>query len=222
MTRGFKKPNPSSVAQVAVAKKRSKGTLREYAEAILIALILALVIRTFLVQAFKIPSGSMTPTLEIGDHILVNKFIYGFRIPYTRIRLLPFTEPKRGDVIVFVYPLDSRKDFIKRVIGVEGDVVEIRNKRVFVNGRPIEDPYGVYTDPRVIPRGLDPRDNFGPVRVPKDSVFVMGDNRDNSRDSRYWGFVDLGVVKGKAFMIYYSWDRSHRRIRFGRIGDLIH
>lgn len=222
MTRGSKKPNPSSVAQVAVAKKRSKGTLREYAEAILIALILALVIRTFLVQAFKIPSGSMTPTLEIGDHILVNKFIYGFRIPYTRIRLLPFTKPKSGDVIVFVYPLDSRKDFIKRVIGVEGDVVEIRDKRVFVNGRPIEDPYGVYTDPRVIPRGLDPRDNFGPVKVPKDSVFVMGDNRDNSRDSRYWGFVDLGVVKGKAFMIYYSWDRSHRRIRFGRIGDLIH
>jgi signal peptidase I len=222
MARGSMKQNPSSVAEAVAVKKRTKGTLREYAEAILIALILALFIRTFVVQAFKIPSGSMQPTLEIGDHILVNKFIYGFRIPYTRIRLFPFTKPKRGDVIVFVYPEDHRKDFIKRVIGVGGDVVEIRNKRIFINGKPMPDPYGVYTDPRILFQGLDERDNFGPVKVPRNCLFVMGDNRDNSRDSRYWGFVDLGMVKGEAFMIYYSWDLIHHRIRFNRIGHLIH
>jgi signal peptidase I len=202
------------------AKKR-KGALREYAEAILIALAIALVIRTFVVQAFKIPSGSMIPTLEIGDHILVNRFIYGFRIPYTRVRLLPFTMPQRGDVIVFVYPEDNSKDFIKRVVGVEGDTVELRDKRVYVNGKPWEDPHGVYTDPRVIPKSMDPRDNFGPVKVPPQHLFVMGDNRDNSRDSRYWGFVHVGEVKGKAFLIYYSWDSSNHGIRWNRIGRVI-
>lgn len=210
--------NPVEIRQ---GKKR-KGAIREYAEAILIALAIALVIRTFVVQAFKIPSGSMIPTLEIGDHILVNRFIYGFRIPYTRVRLLPFTTPQRGDVIVFVYPEDNSKDFIKRVVGVGGDTVEIRDKRVYVNGKPWEDPYGVYTDPRVLPKSMDPRDNFGPVKVPPDGLFVMGDNRDNSRDSRYWGFVHVGEVKGKAFLIYYSWDSSNHGIRWGRIGKIIH
>lgn len=202
--------------------KRRKGAIREYAEAILIALAIALVIRTFVVQAFKIPSGSMIPTLEIGDHILVNRFIYGFRIPYTRVRLLPFTTPQRGDVIVFVYPEDNSKDFIKRVVGVGGDTVEIKDKRIYVNGRAWEDPYGVYTDPRVMPKSMDPRDNFGPVKVPPDELFVMGDNRDNSRDSRYWGFVHIGEVKGKAFLIYYSWDSSNHGIRWARIGKIIH
>ncbi len=207
--------------EVRQGKKR-KGAIREYAEAILIALAIALVIRTFVVQAFKIPSGSMIPTLEIGDHILVNRFIYGFRIPYTRVRLLPFTTPQRGDVIVFVYPEDNSKDFIKRVVGVGGDTVEIKDKRVYVNGRAWEDPFGVYTDPRVLPKSMDPRDNFGPVKVPPDELFVMGDNRDNSRDSRYWGFVHVGEVKGKAFLIYYSWDSSNHGIRWGRIGKIIH
>jgi signal peptidase I len=207
--------------EVSQGKKR-KGAIREYAEAILIALAIALVIRTFVVQAFKIPSGSMIPTLEIGDHILVNRFIYGFRIPYTRVRLLPFTTPQRGDVIVFVYPEDNSKDFIKRVVGVGGDTVEIKDKRVYVNGRAWEDPFGVYTDPRVLPKSMDPRDNFGPVKVPPDELFVMGDNRDNSRDSRYWGFVHVGEVKGKAFLIYYSWDSSNHGIRWGRIGKIIH
>jgi len=207
--------------EVRQGEKR-KGAIREYAEAILIALAIALVIRTFVVQAFKIPSGSMIPTLEIGDHILVNRFIYGFRIPYTRVRLLPFTTPQRGDVIVFVYPEDNSKDFIKRVVGVGGDTVEIKDKRVYVNGRAWEDPFGVYTDPRVLPKSMDPRDNFGPVKVPPDELFVMGDNRDNSRDSRYWGFVHVGEVKGKAFLIYYSWDSSNHGIRWGRIGKIIH
>lgn len=201
--------------------RKTKSAIREYAEAIAVALLIALVIRTFVVQAFKIPSGSMIPTLEIGDHILVNKFIYGFRIPYTRIRLFPFTKPQRGDVIVFVYPEDKSKDFIKRVVGVGGDTVEIRDKRVFINGKPWEDPHAFFTDPRIIPRGMDPRDNFGPVRVPEGELFVMGDNRDNSRDSRYWGFVHVGEVKGKAFLIYYSWDSTNHGIRWNRIGRVI-
>jgi signal peptidase I len=209
-------------AQVAPSRGRSRGAWREYGEAILIALVVALFIRTFIVQAFKIPSGSMIPTLEIGDHILVNKFIYGFRIPYTRIRLLPFTRPQRGDIVVFVYPLDESKDFIKRVIAVAGETVEIRDKRIYINGQAVEDPRGVFTESRVLPRGMDPRDNFGPVQVPHDSLFVMGDNRDNSRDSRYWGFVHVGTVKGKAFLIYYSWDGTNHGIRWSRIGDLIH
>jgi len=204
-----------------VESKKTKSAIREYAEAIAIALLIALVIRTFVVQAFKIPSGSMIPTLEIGDHILVNKFIYGFRIPYTRIRLLPFTKPERGDVIVFVYPEDKSKDFIKRVIAVGGDTVEIRDKKVFINGKPWDDPHAFFTDPRIIPRGMDPRDNFGPVKVPEGELFVMGDNRDNSRDSRYWGFVHVGEVKGKAFLIYYSWDSTNHGIRWSRIGRLI-
>jgi signal peptidase I len=203
-------------------KTRSKGAFREYAEAILIALLLALFIRTFVVQAFKIPSGSMIPTLEVGDHILVNKFMYGFRIPYTRIRMLPFTDPQRGDVIVFVYPEDTSKDFIKRVIAVGGEEVEIRDKRIFVDGKQIQDSYGKFMDPRVLSAWQERRDNFGPVRVPKDSLFVMGDNRDNSRDSRYWGFVDVGMVKGKAFIIYYSWDGADHGVRWSRLGHLIH
>ncbi len=203
------------------SRKKGKGALREYAEAIIIALALALFIRTFVVQAFKIPSGSMIPTLEIGDHILVNKFLYGFRIPYTQIRLLPFTRPERGDIIVFVYPQDTSKDFIKRVIAVEGDVVEVRDKKIYLNGKLAEDAHGVFTDQRILHRGMDPRDNFGPVEVPKDSLFVMGDNRDNSRDSRYWGFVHIGTVKGKAFLIYYSWDSPNSSIRWNRIGSWI-
>src|SRR5258706_5219990 len=125
-----------SEAVVAPPVTRVKSTVREYAEALLVALLLALVIRTFVVQAFKIPSSSMEPTLQIGDHILVNKFIYGVRIPFVGGRLLPFTSPHRGDVVVFVYPQDSSKDFIKRVVGVGGDTVEVRDKKVYVNGEP--------------------------------------------------------------------------------------
>ena len=194
----------------------------EYAQAIVIALILALFIRTFFVQAFKIPSGSMIKTLLIGDHILVNKMAYGIRNPVTRNSWVEFSKPKRGDVIVFIYPVDRSKDFIKRVIGVEGDRVEIRNKKVFVNGKPFHDPPGVqHTDPRILPASLQPRDNFGPVVVPKGCLFVMGDNRDQSYDSRFWGFVPVRDVKGKAFIIYWSWDAKHFRPRLGRIGHLI-
>lgn len=201
--------------------KRKKGVVRETVEAIVIAIILALFIRTFIVQAFKIPSGSMEPTLLIGDHLLVNKFIYGIHIPFTDIRLFPLREPQRGDVIVFKFPKDRSKDYIKRVIAVGGDVVEIRNKKVYVNGRPLNEPYAYYADDTILAGSADPRDNFGPVTVPKDSFFVMGDNRDRSYDSRYWGFVNIKDVEGKAFIIYWSWDSNDHTVRFNRIGKLI-
>ncbi len=201
---------------------KKKSALRENIEAIVVAIILALFIRTFIVQAFKIPSGSMKDTLLIGDHILVNKFIYGVKIPFTDLTLIPVKEPKRGDIVVFRFPEDPDKDFIKRVIGVGGDTVEIRNKKVYVNGEPLNHDYGIHTDPYVIPGVLQPRDNFGPVVVPEHKIFVMGDNRDHSYDSRFWGFVDLDAVLGKAFMIYWSWNRDDFDVRWSRIGDMIH
>lgn len=201
--------------------ERPKGIVREWGEALFVALLLALVIRAFVVQAFKIPSGSMLPTLQIGDHILVNKFAYGVRVPVLGTLILEVGEPRRGDVIVFVYPEDPDKDFIKRVVATEGDVVEIREKTLFVNEVAVDDPYA-YFDDRSPARDLTPRDNFGPFSVPRDSVFVMGDNRDRSYDSRFWGPVALDQVKGKAFLIYWSWDGGGRWIRYERIGDLIY
>jgi signal peptidase I len=202
--------------------KPKKSVFREYVEAILVAVVLALFIRTFVVQAFKIPSGSMKPTLLVGDHILVNKFIYGVRLPFVNTTVIPITDPKRGDIVVFKFPEDPKKDFIKRVIGLGGDVIEIRNKKVYLNHKPMEDKYGTYLDSHIIPRSARPRDNFGPVTVPPDSLFVMGDNRDHSYDSRFWKFVDLSKVKGKAFIIYWSWNRVNPGVRWGRLGDLIH
>ncbi|HET6461823.1 MAG TPA: signal peptidase I [Syntrophales bacterium] len=215
-----------------MAKPKSK--LQEYAEAIVIAILIALFIRTFVIQAFKIPSGSMKPTFEIGDHILVNKFIYGIKIPFIRKTLIPISEPKRSDIVVFIYPEDRSKDFIKRVIAVGGDTIEIRNKKIYLNGLPYNDPYGVYTDDFIIPGSIQPRDNFGPITVRPESIFVMGDNRDQSYDSRFWGTVDLKDVMGKAFIIYWSIapynekDSSpfgrvtsmSSRIRWNRIGKL--
>lgn len=210
--------------------KKNKSTLRESVEAIVIALILALFIRTFIVQAFKIPSGSMLPTLQIGDHLLVNKFIYGVKIPFSGTTIIPVKDPKPNDIVVFRYPNDPKLDYIKRVIAVGGDVVEIRDKRIFVNGKPFNDIHGVFTDARVLPASAGPRDNFGPVKVPEGKIFVMGDNRDNSFDGRFWGFVDLKAVLGKAFILYWSWDVEKpllsldrfASIRWGRIGDLVH
>ena len=207
-----------------------KSVFREYVEAIAIALLLALFIRTFVVQAFKIPSGSMMNTLLIGDHILVNKFLYGIRNPLSGSVLIPIKRPERNDVIVFKYPLNPKQDYIKRVIGVEGDKIEVINKQVYINDQPFNSPYSIYLDPDVLPAAALPRDNMGPVFVPKDSLFVMGDNRDNSYDSRFWKFVKLKAVKGKAFIIYWSWDREHfawqwdhlLSVRWDRIGKLVH
>ncbi len=202
---------------------KKKGALRENIEAILIAVVLALFIRTFIVQAFKIPSGSMKDTLLIGDHILVNKFIYGVKIPFTGgATLIPLSDPDRQDIVVFVYPEDPDKDFIKRVVGIAGDRVEVKNKKLYVNGKHQDhEPYAVYRDPRMLPRQFSSRDNFGPRIVPENSLFVMGDNRDNSHDSRFWGFVDLKAVKGKAFIIYWSWNKEEFGVRWNRIGDLL-
>lgn len=199
-----------------------KSTVREYAEAIVIAVLLALFIRTFVVQAFKIPSGSMIETLQIGDHILVNKFIFGTRIPFVPRPLFPLRRPERLDIIVFKYPEDETKDFIKRIIGLPGDVVEGREKTIYVNGDPLTEPYVIHSDPMTLsPESMSPRDSFGPLTVPANSFFVMGDNRDQSLDSRFWGTVSYDKIKGKAFLIYWSWDGAHSSIRWGRFGHLI-
>jgi len=202
--------------------QKKKSAFREYAEAIIVALALALFIRTFVVQAFKIPSGSMEPTLEIGDHILVNKFIYGVKIPFTAVQLFPLEKPQRGDVLVFIYPLDPSKDFIKRVVALEGDTVKMSNKKLYINGVEVPDPHAVYTEESALSGEGQKRDNFGPVTVPKGALFVLGDNRDRSLDSRFWGFVPLEDVRGKAFIIYWSWDSQGTTVRWSRLGHLIH
>lgn len=201
---------------------KGKSALRENVEAIVLAIILALFIRTFVVQAFKIPSGSMLETLQIGDHILVSKFIYGVKLPFVQKTLIPVKDPLRGDIVVFEYPEDPSKDFIKRVVGVAGDVIEIRDKVLHVNGQRVkEEPYAIHKDPMTFPAKYNPRDNFGPVTVPENKIFTMGDNRDNSHDGRFWGYVDLSAVKGKAFMIYWSWDSKNFGVRWDRLGDLL-
>ncbi len=228
-------PTPPPSAQPPRAPElRQKSAVREYAEAMLIALALALFIRTFFLQAYKIPSGSMEPTLLIGDHILVNKIIYGLRMPESVFGFkppgLPYghylfeLEPvHRRDVVVFVFPPDRTKDFIKRVIGIGGDTVEVKGKAVYVNGQKLDEPYAHYEDAE---GGMSaaPRDDFGPVTVPKGKLFVMGDNRDRSYDSRFWGFVDRGDVEGRALIIYWSWDGQEAwplPVRWSRFGELV-
>ncbi len=224
---------------------RAKSQAQEIIEAIVVALVLALVVRTFFVQAYKIPSRSMVPTLLVGDHILVNKFLYGVKIPYTDFRVLPIRPPARGDVIVFAPPDDPTKDFIKRIIAVPGDRFEVRAKRVYVNGQPSdqeihavhddvgEDAAGDVAPPAEVRECRFPRsgtsahrDWLGPCVVPPGRYFVMGDNRDQSHDSRFWGYVPLASVRGKAFVIYWSWDWDDggsiwQRVRWGRIGDRV-
>jgi signal peptidase I len=204
---------------MVVEKTRKKSTVREYAEAIAIAVLLALFIRSFVVQAFKIPSGSMKPTLQVGDHILVEKFIFGIKVPFTDKTLIEVTRPKRGDVIVFKYPRDTSKDYIKRVIGLPGDRIQMINKLLLINGRPAQDPHAFYSNSEIFANSS--LHNFGPVTVPADHLFVMGDNRDESSDSRVWGFVPLSYVLGKAFLIYWSWDQNHFGVRWSRLGDLV-
>ncbi len=188
-------------------KAKNKSTGREYAESIIIAVVAAFLIRGFVVQAFKIPSGSMIPTLKIGDHILVNKFIFWFE------------KPQRGDIIVFKYPRDESKDFIKRVVGLPGEWVEMKGTTVYVNGKPLDEPYARYNP------NIRNRVDFGPVFVSPGRLFMMGDNRDNSMDSRYWGLLDIRKIKGKAFLIYFSWNKNEHlfhKIRWSRTGDILH
>ena len=194
-----------------------KSIVREYFESLVIAVVLALFIRTFVVQAFKIPTRSMEQNLLIGDHLLVNKFVFGPALSPIERAVLPMKDIKRKDVIVFKYPEEPERDFIKRVIGLPGETVELRNKRVFINGKQLEEPYVYYLeDPPPMPQesempndvqgGGDPRVHYGPVTVPPGQYFVMGDNRDNSQDSRYWGFLPRENVKGRALVIYWSYD----------------
>jgi signal peptidase I len=198
-----------------------KSKLREYIEAIILAVVIAFFVRTFVIQAYKIPSGSMKPTLLIGDHLLVTKFNYGVRLPLLRSTLIPLGKPERGDIIVFIYPEDRSKDFIKRTVGLPGDTIEIKDKKVFINGLLWNDANGTHVDLLVIPGAVQPRDNFGPVTVPEDSYFVMGDNRDESYDSRFWGFVRQQDILGKALIIYWSWDSQGHSLRWKRVGKII-
>ena len=225
MSKGMKHGEGAPTEALAGPRSQGKSVLREYAEALIIAVLLALVIRTFVVQAFKIPSGSMLPTLQIGDHILVSKFLYYFQ---------PI---QRGEIIVFKFPQDESRDFIKRVIGLPGETLEIRGKQILINGKPLDEPYAVYGDWSV-PR-LGDREQFGPIVIPPGRLFMMGDNRDHSMDSRIWGFLDTQKVKGKAFIVYFSvksddipytsalpsvyYVLSHpSMIRWNRLGGLVH
>jgi len=192
---------------MAAADDQKKSTVREYYEALLIAVIFVNFARIFVFQAFKIPTGSMEDNLKVGDHIIVNKFIYG---PGPNLGLLPLRDIKRGDIIVFRYPLQPDTDFVKRVIGMPGDTVSVRDKIVSVNGKALDEAYVVHEDPQVyplqpaLPEPYRSRDQFGPFKVPDGQYFAMGDNRDRSSDSRYWGTVPRTMIKGRAFMVYWS------------------
>jgi signal peptidase I len=188
-----------------------KSTAREYFESIVIAVILALFVRTFVVQAFKIPTGSMENNLLIGDHLLVNKFVFGPSETGLERAILPMGTVKRLDVIVFKYPEEPERDFIKRVIGLPGETVELRAKKVYINGKPLDEPYVHFLEApghgaEAEVTSFDVRERYGPVTVPPDQYFVMGDNRDNSQDSRYWGFLRRDYIKGKALVIYWSYE----------------
>ncbi len=239
---------PETTTEPEVSKKRSlKSSIESFAWTILVVLV----IRQFFVQAYNIPTGSMEDTLLPGDFLLVAKFIYGFEIPYTNIRFLDFYKPHRGEIVVFPYPVTMRKDFVKRCVALPGDTVEIINKQLYINGKPVDEPYVVHKDPRVYPpiyRPKDPaaieeytrawlarkfmheprvRDNFGPVVVPEGTIFVMGDNRDYSLDSRFWGPVPLKLVKGKPVIIYFSWNPDPplrefwKKIRWSRLFRIV-
>lgn len=233
------------------AKAAERGPVKHSIISIVSIIFWVFVIRTVAVEAYRIPSGSMEKTLLIGDFLLVNKFIYGIRtpdwigIPFTDIGIdLPygrtpgFEDPERGDIIVFKNPRDTKINYIKRCIAIPGDTLEILDKQVFINGvrfadppesqfiMPMVMPQG-YNDPRIFPNGQGNKDNFGPLVIPEDSYFMMGDNRDNSEDSRFWGFLDRDLILGKAWIIYFSWNRRyspwllHKKIRWNRIGHLI-
>jgi signal peptidase I len=186
-----------------------KSTLREYFESIVVAVILALFVRTFVFQAFKIPTGSMKPNLLVGDHLLVNKFIFAPTASPIEKALLPMREVRRGDILVFKFPEEPERDFIKRTIGLPGEILELRNQTVFINGEPLTEPYAHYLFPpseQGQADGFDLRRKYGPVTVPAGHYFMMGDNRDDSQDGRFWGFLPESYVKGRALFIYWSFD----------------
>ena len=198
--------------------------LREYAESLIIAVVLALVVRTWVFQAFKIPTGSMEKNLLVGDHLIVNKMVNAPSVSGVERALLPGRGIERGDVIVFKYPQDPERDFIKRVIGLPGERLEMHQKKVFIDGKPLDEPYVQFLEPPPvagIPRTDDLRAEYGPVTVPQGQYFMMGDNRDNSEDSRYWGFLPATYVKGQAVFIYFSLSDSGTGVRWGRLLNLV-
>jgi signal peptidase I len=199
-----------------------KSVLRAYLEALAIALVLAIGIRGFVLQGFKIPSASMLPTLQAGDHLLINKLSYGLHVPLFGGWLAQYAEPQFDDVVVFAFPLNRSEDYVKRVIAGPGEVVEIRNKRVFVNGQARDTEHAYFAEGIDGPPESGPRDNFGPATIPSGHLFVLGDNRDRSHDSRFWGFVPVDDVEGKARVIYWSWDQQDRWVRWERLGGLIY
>jgi signal peptidase I len=201
-----------------------KSTLREYFETIVIAVILSLFVRTWVVQAFKIPTGSMENNLLIGDHLLVNKFVFAPTPSALEHALLPVRDIRRGDIVVFKYPEQPERDFIKRVIGLPGETIELRNKKVYVNGNPLDEPYIHFLEPShedAEVTSFDVRERYAPVTVPPDQYFVMGDNRDNSQDSRYWGFLPRHYIKGKALLIYWSYEGADERTAGDGIGGTL-
>jgi signal peptidase I len=229
-----------------LAANKSSG-LYEYAKSLGIALILAFVIKTSIVEAYKIPSSSMEDTLLVGDFLLANKFVYGARIPFFGWRLPAFKDPDPGDVVIFKVPIDRSTNYIKRCVAIEGQVVEIKDKELYIDGIRFPDPeFSKYTDSRIHPAGADGRDNYGRFTIPKNHIFVMGDNRDNSYDSRFWGTVPLDLVLGEALVIHWSWEPDRnapeillsdlssiprsvfynvlhfmQRVRWDRLGDIV-
>ena len=205
------------MAMLLQSQRPVKPLWREYGEALFVALILALVIRTFVVQAFKIPSESMVKTLLVGDHLLASKFSYGIKIPFTHTYIYKGEDPVKGDIIIFEYPNDPSVDYIKRIVGVPGDTLEMRNKVLYRNGVEVQEPYTQHSQPLIMIPG---RDNWGPITVPADKFFALGDNRDDSADSRFWGFLDRNDIRGKAWRIYWSAD-GLSNIRLNRIGRAV-
>jgi signal peptidase I len=215
--------------RAAKGAKPAKSGLREWVEVIVVGLLVVSLFRAVVAQAYQIPSGSMERTLLVGDFLFINKMIYGPQIApgwkgknLFDIRFPAIRKPRPGDIIVFRYPVDPAVDYIKRCVAVEGQRVEIRDKVLYVDGRAPKEPYAVHVDPRVFPAGESPRDNFGPIVVPRGHVFMMGDNRDNSYDSRFWGPLPFENLKGRAMFLYLSWDRERMLPRFERFFRGVH
>lgn len=217
-------------------KKLVKDKVIEYVKSIIVAGIIYLFISTTVIKATQIYSGSMEDTLLVGDFLFINKFVYGIKIPYTDIRLPALKEPKQNDIIVFKFPKDESINYVKRCVAIEGQTIEIKNKVIYIDGKPLPDNSGVktiestlpqgYIESDIFPMGNGNRDNYGPVKIPSGSLFMVGDNRDNSYDSRYWGFMPKKNIVGKPIIIYWSWRRDvplwdfFHKVRWTRIGDI--
>ena len=204
--------------------RKKKPELNEWIKTLLVGVIVVIIFRGMVAQAYQIPSGSMEHTLLIGDYIYINKMLYGSEIDigfgshrFIHHRFPAIRKPRPGDIIVFRYPGNIRKDFIKRCVAVEGQTLEIKDKILYVDGQMRNEPFATHEDDRVFPRETSPRDNFGPITVPRSCIFMMGDNRDNSLDSRFWGPLPVEFVKGKAIFRYFSWDGVRHWPRFGQI-----